>query len=250
MRGPEWMRLPEGAQEEQDGPVWRRWGWAPRGLVSASKLSRLGVPQLDALIKRQIEFFAERSLAFEWKTYAHDQQERLCERLLAQGFVPEERENLVIGRVSEIDQYARPPAGVTLRRVSSRADTDRMAELLTVVAGADRSFLGQLFFQDRQTNPDQVVLLVAEAEGQVVATGRLNLEGPSQFASLWAGSTLPEWRRRGIYRALVAYRARLAAERGFLYLQVDASENSRPILERLGLQTVSSTTPYIWSPPT
>jgi hypothetical protein len=46
----------------------------------------------------------------------------------------------------------------------------------------------------------------------------------------------------------VAYRARLAAKRGFKYLQVDASDDSRPILERLGFTTVSSTTPYVWSP--
>ncbi|HEY3017227.1 MAG TPA: GNAT family N-acetyltransferase, partial [Gaiellaceae bacterium] len=59
----------------------------------------------------------------------------------------------------------------------------------------------------------------------------------------------PEWRRRGIYRALVAYRARLAERRGRRYLQVDASDESRPILERLGFVAVTTTTPFVWSPP-
>ena len=54
------------------------------------------------------------------------------------------------------------------------------------------------------------------------------------FATLQGGATLPEWRSRGVYRALVARRAVLAAERGCEYLQVDASDDSRPILERLG----------------
>jgi GNAT superfamily N-acetyltransferase len=45
--------------------------------------------------------------------------------------------------------------------------------------------------------------------------------------------TLPAWRRRGIYRALVAHRAKLAAERGRRCIEVDASDDSRPILERL-----------------
>ena len=60
---------------------------------------------------------------------------------------------------------------------------------------------------------------------------------------------LEEWRGRGIYRALVAERARLAAGRGRVYIETDASDDSRPILERLGFVPVTTTTPYIWSPP-
>ena len=44
------------------------------------------------------------------------------------------------------------------------------------------------------------------------------------------------------------YRANLAAERGFRLLEVDASDDSRPILERLGFVPVTTTTPFIWSP--
>ena len=35
---------------------------------------------------------------------------------------------------------------------------------------------------------------------------------------------------------------------GVHYLQVDASEASRPILERLGFTPITTTTPYIWTP--
>ena len=52
----------------------------------------------------------------------------------------------------------------------------------------------------------------------------------------------------GVYRAVVAYRANLAAQRGLRYLQVDASDDSRPILERLGFVAVTTTTPFTWSP--
>jgi resolvase-like protein len=41
------------------------------------------------------------------------------------------------------------------------------------------------------------------------------------FASLLGGSTLKAWRSRGHLPALVAVRARLAAEHGYRYLQVD-----------------------------
>jgi GNAT superfamily N-acetyltransferase len=76
------------------------------------------------------------------------------------------------------------------------------------------------------------------------------LDGPRSgfIRTLWGGSTAAEWRRRGIYRVLVSRRAHLAAERGFRYLQVDASDDSRPILERLGFVAVTTTTPYMWRP--
>jgi len=71
----------------------------------------------------------------------------------------------------------------------------------------------------------------------------------TDFAGLWGGSTLPAWRGRGIYRAMVAARAQRAAARGVRYLQVDASDDSAPILRRLGFRAVTTTTPYVWAPP-
>lgn len=248
MRGQLSGRLPEGAHEELEGPIYRSWGWSPRGFVQHRDLSQMDGPHLEGLIQRQIAFFRELQLPFEWKTYSHDQDAGLTDRLLVAGFQPEARENLVIGMVSELDQEPRLPPGVTFRRVHSHRDTDRMAEMLSMVWGEDLSFFGDFLFKEAEANPQDVVLLVAEAGGQVVSTARANLFAGAEFATLWAGSTRAEWRGRGIYRASVAYRARLAAERGFKYLQVDASDDSRPILERLGFTTVSSTTPYVWSP--
>jgi GNAT superfamily N-acetyltransferase len=248
MRGRPSGHLPEGAYEELEGPVYRSWGWSPRGFVQNRDLSQLDASDLDALIQRQLLFFSQQGLPFEWKTYAHDQDAGLTDRLLAAGFVAEERENLVIALVSELDQESRLPAGVSFRRVHSRQDTDRMAEMLSEVWGEDLSFFGEFLFKEAEANPRDVVLLVAEADGQVVSTARANLFPGSDFATLWAGSTRAQWRGQGIYRAAVAYRAQLAAARGFTYLQVDASDASQPILERLGFVTVSSTTPYVWSP--
>jgi GNAT superfamily N-acetyltransferase len=248
MRGRLSGRLPAGAHEELEGPIYRSWGWSPRGFVQHQDLSRLDPSQLDALIQRQIAFFRGLQLPFEWKTYSHDQDAGLTDRLVEAGFVPEDRENLVIGMVAELDQQPLLPTGVTFRQVRSHEDTDRMAEMLSEVWGENLSFFGDFLFKEAEANPEDVVLLVGEAGGQVVSTARANLFAGTDFATLWAGSTRPEWRGRGIYRASVAYRARLAAERGFKYLQVDASDDSCPILERLGFTTVSSTTPYIWSP--
>ena len=93
-----------------------------------------------------------------------------------------------------------------------------------------------------------MTIVVAESTDEFVCAGWVRFVSGTDFATLWGGGTLPEWRRRGIYRAGVTYRANLAAARGFRYLQVDASSESRPILERMGFVAVTTTTPYIWTP--
>jgi GNAT superfamily N-acetyltransferase len=87
---------------------------------------------------------------------------------------------------------------------------------------------------------------VAEADGKVVSAGRLNRVEGTEFAGLWGGATLPEWRGKGIYRALTAARARFAMAEGVRYIHSDCSPMSRPILERSGLVAVTTTTPYLW----
>jgi len=57
---------------------------------------------------------------------------------------------------------------------------------------------------------------------------------------------VPEWRHRGVYRALTAARARGAIDAGKRYINSDSTEYSRPILERSGFLKVSTTTPYVW----
>jgi len=57
-------------------------------------------------------------------------------------------------------------------------------------------------------------MVVAMAGDQPVCSARIEFLPGSSFASLWGGGTLASWRGQGIYRALIAYRARLAAARG------------------------------------
>ncbi|MGI8751049.1 MAG: GNAT family N-acetyltransferase [Acidimicrobiales bacterium] len=86
--------------------------------------------------------------------------------------------------------------------------------------------------------------ILAVADGVPVSAGRVEFPAERDFANIWGGGTLPAWRGRGLFRSLVAHRAALAAARGYRYLQVDASPDSRPILERLGFTELATTTPH------
>ena len=244
--------LPRGVSVERDGPLLRFVGLADRGFVLYRDLSALSSSELDQLIARQVRVFSERGERCEWKYHGHDLPADVPDRLRAAGFVPEDTETVVIAEVADLAGDSRPPEGVSLREVTSRVDFERIAALEQAVWGDQdqQSWLVDMLESERAVDPDSLAIVVAEADATVVCAAWIRFERGTEFATLWGGATLPEWRRRGIYRATVEYRARLAAARSFRYLETDASDDSRPILERLAFTPVTTTTPYVWTPET
>ena len=250
LRGRVPEQLPEGEVAERDGPVVRFYGGAGgQGWVLYRDLGDLEGAALDVLIARQVAFFADRGERFEWKQHGHDLPEDLSERLLAHGFVPEDTETIVVARVDEIAGEPVLPDGVDsarghrARRLRTNCPhgaerVGRRAQLVGRHAGVragrrpgvdhHRHSGGRRRRRLRRLDP------LRSRHGVRDPLGRRDLAG---------------YRRKGIYRATVAYRANLAQQRGKRYLETDASDDSNPILQRLGFVPVTTTTPYIWSPP-
>jgi GNAT superfamily N-acetyltransferase len=224
-------------------------GFGNSGWVEYHDLGDVGEKELDELIARQVARFDERGESFEWKFHSHDRPPFLEERLLAAGFAPEELETVVIAEATALAEGSGPPEGIVVREVHERADFERIGEMEEAVWGRGESWHADAFEQELAGDPDALAIFVAEAGDLVVSAGWVRFPHGTEFATLWGGSTLAEWRGRGIYRSLVHRRAELALERGRRYLEVDASDDSRPILERLGFRPVTRTRPYIWRPP-
>ncbi|GGN11697.1 N-acetyltransferase [Lentzea pudingi] len=244
-RPAEWTILDPGAEVHQDGPVFRVHWPRRRGFVGGPPDLGISGADLDALIARQRDFFAARGQSVEWKTWSHDTPADLPERLVAAGFESEGRETVLIGLAEEMTAQVELD-GVVVREATDEADVRRLAATATEVFGRGHDWLVARLLE-KKDDPNTVAV-IAEADGKVVSSSRIEIVGGTEFAGLWGGGTLSEWRGRGVYRALVAYRARLAVERGIKYLQVDATEDSRPILERLGFVAVTTTTGYAWNP--
>jgi GNAT superfamily N-acetyltransferase len=229
-----------------DGPVIRV-EYPNRGFVSYRSLE--GVEDLDGLIARQRDYFAAKNQPVEWKTRGHDLPADLTDRLTAAGFVPEERETVVIAESADIVdrlQGRDKVDGVTIRRTAEEADFKRIAAMESTVWNADWSWLTDDLVRRQATGLTDI--FVAEADGEVVSAAWAVYKKGTDFTGLWGGSTLAEWRGKGIYKALVAARAARAVELGYKYLQVDASDDSSPILQRLGFLPVTTTTPYVFTP--
>jgi hypothetical protein len=182
----------------------------------------------------------------EWKTRGHDHAPGLHEALVANGFVAEETESIMIGEAALLAVNVALPDEVRLRQVTGDADVRALSAMQEQVFGGDfademaDALLRRLGFDDGME------LWVAETDGGIVSSGRLEPVAGTEFAGIWGGATLPEWRGRGIYRALTAARARSALAKGKTLIHSDSTEDSRPILERAGLVKVSTTTPYVW----
>ncbi|MFJ9642409.1 GNAT family N-acetyltransferase [Streptomyces sp. NPDC004244] len=211
--------------------------------------SDLAEDTADAEIAAQVAYFEGLGSGFEWKLYDHDRPADLAERLRAAGFVPEPAETVLVGRAQELAALpVEPPEGITLRTVEDEAGVELMMDVHAKAFGTHRPRIRQLLLTLLRDEPETVAAVVAMAGDTPVSAARMEMRPGCSFAGLWGGGTLPEWRGKGLYRLLVAHRARIAAERGIRYLHVDASDDSRPILQRLGFESLGRTVPYAREP--
>lgn len=229
--------------ERQDGVV--RSVSTGEGGWSGVTWSDLDEVSADAAITAQIGRFAQLPSPWEWKHYSYDRPADLPDRLLAAGFTPEPAEALLVVKIADLARDVPPPAGVELLPVVDARGVDAMVRVHDQVFGGDHSAIGRALLHGLEQQPAPLAAVVAMVDRLPMASGRLEFHIGTDFASLWGGGTLSDWRGRGVFRSLVAYRAALAAARGFRYLQVDASPDSRPILKRLGFVEIAVTTPFL-----
>ncbi|KOT77024.1 GCN5 family acetyltransferase [Streptomyces rimosus subsp. pseudoverticillatus] len=235
-----------GAYVERAGDVVRQTG--PDAAWNGVLWSALDRSRVDEAIAAQVDHYTALGREFEWKLYGHDQPDDLADRLEAAGFVPEEPETLMVARIADLPTSSAPPTGIELRPVTDAAGVELMAQAQEEAFGRNGTRHRQQLLAQLTERPDTVVAVVAMAGDVPVSAARMELVPGTGFAGLWGGGTVPAWRGRGIYRALIGFRANIAAERGYQYLQVDASDQSRPILERLGFTALTTTTPYVYRP--
>jgi hypothetical protein len=189
------------------------------------------------------EWFRNRGRpAFTWKLGTHSRPADLERRLRAHGAHHDEAEPKHTAMVLDTE----PPGadGLEVRMVESFEDFAAAAEIMFVGFGgsftadevaAMRAALPGRFNEYRTDGASRRYL--AFADGKPIAMGSARMTSTSVMA-LVGGATLPEARGRGAYRALVYARWRDAIDAGAQGLVTQASEMSRPILERLGFKPV------------
>ncbi len=129
-----------------------------------------------------------------------------------------------------------PPivSGITVRRIRSRQDFERMEAIHLEVFGGSEPAPADLRARWNEFQATEgTTAFLAELNGEVVAYGVMRRTEPGPYL-LAGGVTRSEARGRGAYRALVRARWLAAQRTGRPVLVTQAQSASRPILERLG----------------
>jgi len=199
---------------------------------------RLGEDEVESAVVELRVFLARQGrTGAEWELGESCTPPDLVKRLVALGLRRDEDEPIAIGMVLRGPLGGPPSPGVTARRIAS------LEELLLVREIQRRAFGDGEGTDLAQARSD------FEAEGVTGSTFLACVDGEPAAAAyasytplgllLFGGATLPAFRGRGAYRALVAARAEEGVARGTPVLVTHAGRMSRPILERLGFESVA-----------
>jgi len=228
------------------GETFVRWSAANGVGWSEVFWTTLNEATADEAIADHVKFYSSQGLSFMWTVHDYDLPRDLGARLLSAGLVEDSASTVMVAESSRIAEEPVLPIGTELVRIHDAAGVDLLIAVHESVFAHDQQDLRRSLLRRLEVAPQELDMFVVMAGGVPISSSRIEYLPASEFAPLWGGSTEPQWRGKGIYRAQVARRAQLAIERGYPYLMVLASENSRPILSGLGFESISLVTRYSW----
>jgi hypothetical protein len=234
---------------EQDGPVTRIVGPSDVAYENAVVWSSLDPSTADEEILKQVLYFEALGRDFEWKQFDHDNPRDLDLRLEEAGLRRGEPETLMFLEVAAAPVDRRATI-FDIRKVGPELLSEVM-EVQTAVAGRAFDWLEPGLRRELEHDPTAISIYAAYANDVPVASGWIRF-GP-RFATVHGGATLPAWRGRGAYDAILSRRLGEARARGVDWLVSDSTAMSRPRLERRGFTSAGRTTPFVWRahpPPT
>lgn len=212
--------------------------------------SDLNAHNANRAITDCIAYYRQKGCDFEWKYFDYDTPPDLPERLLAHGLQPDEAEAIMILDMKDAPTRLLDASQIDVRRATTPEELRHADSIQEAVWGnKPRQKPSERILDMWKNDPDSVSLHIAYVDNRPVSFGRVEFPVENNpFASIWSGATLPEYRRRGIYTAIVASRMKEAQQRQYQYLTVDANPlTSMPILEKLGFVTIAYSTPYNWT---
>ncbi len=192
--------------------------------------SRLDEHDLDAVIQEQIAYLAPMNQPFSWHVCDHDLPLCLKERLLAHGFaLDDDPDAVMVLDTPNASPALLAPVTLDIRRITQRDQLDEVANIEAAIWGGDFGWLKQRLGEHLEI-PDYVSVYMAYVDGRPACSGWVYFHPRSQFAGLFGGATLPVFRQRGLYTAVLAVRVQEAMRRGYRFLATGASPMSQPIL--------------------
>lgn len=214
--------------------------------MSQIRYSWLDEGNADRVIQEQVDYFRPHDGPFTWKVYSHDPgRAGIRERLAAQGFVPDEGGPLMVLDLENAPVELLRPVTADVRRLTEREQLEDVIEVMKPVWGGNFDWMrGRM--GGHMAIPGHLSIYVAYVEDKPACAGWTYFYGKSQFASLFGGSTIEAYRKRGLYTAVLAVRVQEAIQRGGRFMDIEASSMSQPIVSRHGFRVVCDVEDWEW----
>src|SRR5690242_4793000 len=200
--------------------------------------------QLDQVIERELEYFAPMNQPFTWKVYEHDLLPGIDEKLVSRGFVSDGGEAVMVLDMKNAPAASFQPNAVDVRRIDRPEDLEDVIHVLDKVWGGHNTWVNDRLGSHLQI-PGYLSVYVAYEDDQPAAVAWTYFPRGC-FATLFAGSTLSEYRSQGLYTSLLATRLKEIRERGYRFAVVEAGAMSKPIVARHGFQQLTTVYDYEW----
>jgi GNAT superfamily N-acetyltransferase len=201
--------------------------------------------RLDNVIDREVDYFLPMQQPFTWKVYDHDRLPALRDKLALRGFAgDDEPADVMVLDVRNAPASLFEPLKVDIRRITDVAGLKDVIHVLDNVWGGHNTWVNDRLGGHLQV-PGYLSVYVAYVEDRPASIAWTYFPH-GQFATLFAGSTIADYRKQGLYTSLLARRLQEIRERGYRFAVVETGSMSKPIVAKHGFQHLTTVYDYEW----
>lgn len=201
--------------------------------------------RLETVVDREVAYFAPMNQPLTWKVYDHDQLPHLGRALSSNGFVEdEEPAGVMVFDLNQAPASSFEAGEADIRRITDREGLRDIVHVLDGVYGGHNDWVYERMGAHLDI-PGYLSAYAAYLDGKPASAAWTYFPGRN-FATLFGGSTLAEYRNRGLYTSLLRTRLRETRERGCPFAVVEAGPMSRSIAAKHGFQHLTTVWNYEW----
>ena len=205
--------------------------------------------QLHDVIHQEVDYFVPMNQPFTWKVYDHDLLPSLKEELLSHNFVEDnDPAAVMVLDLNNAPAHLFQSVDADIRRITDLNGLKDVIHVLDTVWGGHNTWVNDRLGKHLQI-PGYLSVYVAYVDAgkeRKPASIAWTYFPHGHFATLFAGSTIAQYRKQGLYTSLLATRLKEIRERGYPFAVVEAGSMSKPIVAKHGFQHLTTVYDYEW----
>ena len=200
-------------------------------------------PELDRVIDQQLDYFVPMNQPFTWKVYDHDLLPSIGEKLTAREFIrDDEPADVMVLDLKNASHHLFEPVKADIRRITTLDGLKDIIHVLDKVYGGHNTWVNDRLGMHLKFS-GYLSVYAAYVDNQPASIAWTYFPH-GHFATLFAGSTIAEYRKQGLYTGLLSTRLKEIRERGYQFAVVEAGSMSKPIVEKHGFKHLTTVYDY------